>query len=178
MPTITPEYAELNQRLHAKRADYGCKSSRHGPKILSILKGFKADSVIDYGCGKGDLVRFLRKNGVKVRGYDPGHPDYTEKPAEPAALVACTDVLEHIESDCLADVLAELKAMSTAGLYLVIALRPDSSKLLPDGTNPHKIVQSLDDWIADFQTAWGQGFTTKIYSFRQDKQVIMLITWK
>jgi hypothetical protein len=178
MPTITAEYAHLNQQLHAKRADYGCKSARHGPKVLSILRGYKADTVIDYGCGKGDLVRFLQKHGKKVVGYDPGHPDYTAKPSQPAALVTCTDVLEHIESDCLADLLTELRALSEKGLYLVIALRPDSSKLLPDGTNPHKIVQTLDDWLADFKDAWGKKFTVKIYKFLQDKQVEMLITWK
>lgn len=40
------------------------------PKMVSILKERKAQSVLDLGCGSGRHLVYLAKNGLKVYGFD------------------------------------------------------------------------------------------------------------
>lgn len=179
MKTISPEYAELNRQLHDTCAFYGCNSHRHLKPVCDLMVKHYCNTVLDYGCGKGAFVRSMeeRHPDTPCQGYDPGHPDYPGPP-KPADMVVCTDVLEHIEPDCIESVLKEIRALSRKAVFLVIALRFDSSKLLPDGTNPHKIVQGLDDWMADLQSVWGRhGFETVIHDFVADREVTMSIKW-
>lgn len=56
-------------------------------------------------------------------------------------------VLEHIEPEMLDQVLTHLRELTRVVGYFVIATRPDRSKLLPDGTNPHKIIESAEWWV-------------------------------
>jgi len=47
---------------------------------LAILKFFKKERVkrvVDFGCGKGEYIKFFLDKGIKVKGYD-GNP-YTKK---------------------------------------------------------------------------------------------------
>lgn len=179
MPAISPKYAKLNQELHATCNHYGCKSHRHFNRVAAVMSNHQCRSVLDYGCGKGSLVRKFAESAPQVpcQGYDPGHPDYPGPPRQ-ADMVVCTDVLEHIEPECLETVLRELRELSRIGLFLVIALRPDSSKLLPDGTNPHKIVQGLDDWMADMQGIWGRHrFELTVIDYAIDKQLTCSVEW-
>lgn len=140
---ITPEYAALNAELHRTRKDYGRRGGRHAARVLQLLKKFNAATVLDFGCGKGGLKAALPN--VDVREYDPGIPGKDTLPA-PADILVCTDVLEHIEPDCLDDVLAELARLTLKVGHFVIATQPDQTKLLPDGRNPHLIVQPAGWW--------------------------------
>ena len=179
MKTITPEYARLNQQLHATREDYGCKSRRHISRVMALRKLYDCQSILDYGCGKGSLVKEIQQTcaGLPVQGYDPGHPDFTAPP-EPADLLVCTDVLEHIEPDLVTNVLQDIQRLSRKAAFFVIALREDSSKLLPDGTNPHKVVQDIGDWLSDMSDAWGKkGWEATIHDYTPDKQVSLSVKW-
>lgn len=40
-------------------------------KVAHILTGRKSDYVLDYGCGSGKLVGYLRKYGINALGFDP-----------------------------------------------------------------------------------------------------------
>lgn len=54
-----------------------------------------ADTVLDFGCGHGADVRFLRASGYTVQGYDPVHgPFETPKPAEVVNLFFVVNVIE------------------------------------------------------------------------------------
>lgn len=179
MQTISDEYAKQNQELHATCNHYGCKSHRHLPNVFSLMVKHKCLSMLDYGCGKGALVRKFQSDlpEYRVQGYDPGHPDYLADPF-PADMLVCTDVLEHIEPECLEHVLKEIRTLSRKVVFFVIALRLDSSKLLPDGSNPHKIVQSVDDWIADMCQAWGRrNFELTVHDYVHDKQITCSVKW-
>ena len=59
--------------------------------------------VLDYGCGKGLLGLFLP---ISVYNYDPAMPEWSADP-EPEDYLLCTDVLEHVEPDCIEDVVEE-----------------------------------------------------------------------
>jgi 2-polyprenyl-3-methyl-5-hydroxy-6-metoxy-1,4-benzoquinol methylase len=64
---------------------------------------------------------------------------------EPHDIVACTDVLEHIEPDCLDDVLKDIRRCTKKVAFLLIATRP-AIKVLADGRNAHLIQQPYTWW--------------------------------
>lgn len=151
MKTITDKYAKMNKELHKRRPDYGCKSSRHLSTVKALAAACDCDTILDYGCGKGDLLKALVKEGYKAEGYDPGHPDFTQRPNK-ADLVVCTDVMEHIEPEMLDNVIEDILSLANKAVFFLIALRPDSSKCLKDGSNPHKIVETFDWWKAQMRS--------------------------
>jgi hypothetical protein len=138
---ITPEYLEQNRRLH-EAGDYGVQGKRWAPPVLKLCEELGTRDILDYGCGQRSLEAAL---GFPIRNYDPCIPGL-DAPPEPADLVVCTDVLEHVEPQCLDDVLDDLKRVTrTAGLFLV-ATRP-AVKFLPDGRNAHLIQQPKSWWL-------------------------------
>jgi 2-polyprenyl-3-methyl-5-hydroxy-6-metoxy-1,4-benzoquinol methylase len=154
---ITEEYKRLNQELHATRLDYGCKSSRHATAVINLVQRVEGSTVLDYGCGKGDLVKYLNNHtAYSVTGYDPGHPRYSETQVAPVDVVVCTDVLEHIEPTLVDNVLRDLDINSRKAMYLHVATRYDKSKLLPDGTNPHKVVEQTSWWLCKFKSVFSR----------------------
>lgn len=155
---ITPEYLEQIRLL--RTAEYmpgwGNSGQRHVKPIEKLLRASlasdnrdeKLKSLLDYGCGHGHILKQLTFNGIAMRvalqGYDPGMPEYSALP-EPADLLISTDVLEHIEPDCLDDVLAHMKSLTLKKAYLNISCRPARISL-PDGKNAHLIVEEPDWW--------------------------------
>ncbi len=145
MPVITDEYRSLNAELHTRRAGYGANGHKWADRIAGYVRESGATTVLDYGTGKGTLVRALRKKGLECAGYDPAMEEWSADPA-PADFIVCADVLEHVEPDCLDDVLSDLsRLMRKAGL-LVISLIP-SDKELADGRNAHLIIQPAEWWM-------------------------------
>ena len=138
---ITEPYRALNAELHQSRPDYGRRGDRHASVVTKLMARWKTEDVLDYGCGKGRLAAAL----PNVRSYDPAVPAHAADPG-PADLTVCTDVLEHVEPDCLDAVLGHLRDRTRFKCYAVISLKPDRSKALPDGSNPHRIVKPLAWW--------------------------------
>lgn len=139
---ITNEYLEANKRLHETNPKYGSSSAKWAPKVLELIDATGSRTVLDYGCGKGQLAPALPD--LDVREYDPAIPGKDADP-QPADLVICTDVLEHIEPDCLDDVLCHIGAVTLKLAFINIATRP-AIKTLPDGRNTHLIIQSETWW--------------------------------
>jgi len=58
----------------------------------------KSDSILDYGCGNGLFLEFLRRKGcARVSGYDPHVPEFSAPPEGPFDCVVANDVIEHVE---------------------------------------------------------------------------------
>lgn len=142
MILITEEYRELQRDLHA-RYDYG--KGVDSKDCDRIVRGFLplGGSVLDYGCGQGHLGRLMRPD-YDVREYDPAIPGKDAQP-EPADVVVCADVLEHIEPELLDDVLAHIRDLTQIRAVLVIATGP-SAKLMADGRAAHLIVENGEWW--------------------------------
>ncbi|MDQ3079567.1 MAG: class I SAM-dependent methyltransferase [Pseudomonadota bacterium] len=119
----------MNSDLHAG-GSYGRNGDRWAARVQELIDAYEAQSVLDYGCGQGALARAI---GERVKEYDPAIPDKADAPA-PADLVVCTDVLEHVELDCLSEVLDHLRQLSRKACFVVIATRP-AKKVLADGRN-------------------------------------------
>lgn len=139
---ITPGYVRANAALHDKHASYGAFGARWADRVRALLARTGGASVLDYGCGKGTLGRALE--GVDVRDYDPGVPGKDALP-EPADVVVCTDVLEHIEPDCVDDVIAHLGGLTRRAAFLNVSTRR-AAKTLADGRNAHLIVEPSEWW--------------------------------
>jgi len=147
---ITDEYRDLNTELHERREDYGTSGVKWAGQIKEMYGTLKAKSILDYGCGKQTLGKALPH--LIVKGYDPAIPDLSDAP-EPADLVTCTDVLEHIEPDCLDAVLDDLRRCAVKGIFLTVATRP-AVKMLADGRNAHLIQQPAKWWLPKIMDRW------------------------
>lgn len=139
--TISPEFRDLNAKLHEERLDYGVSGGRHAEMIVKLRSVLKAESVLDYGAGKGYLAKALP---FPIWEYDPAIPEKSESP-RPADLVVCTDVLEHVEPDRLVYVLGDIARCTKKVGYLVIHTGP-AKKCYADGRNTHLIQQGLVWW--------------------------------
>ena len=140
---ITEEYKKQLADLHARDPGWGTTGRRHAPIVQRLIQDWIPQNVLDYGCGKQTLGRALQ--GYTIKGYDPGLPGLGDPPV-PHDLVLCTDVLEHIEPDCLDDVLDDLQRVTRKNLYVEISTA-EAIAVLPDGRNAHLIVQPCRWWI-------------------------------
>lgn len=141
---ISKAYRELNAKLHSTNERYGSRGSMWGGTVLAMIKALSLETVLDYGCGKGALATLLATEGITVAEYDPAIEGKDAAP-EPADLVVCTDVLEHIEPALLNAVLRDLKRVTQKRLLLNISTRA-ADKVLEDGRNAHLIVRDNEWW--------------------------------
>lgn len=167
MELISPDYRELNKRLHSQVGSYGATSWRkHVQTLEALILRERPTGVLDYGCGKGILKEALEQSfpWMAIQNYDPA--TFPEDP-QPADLVICTDVLEHIEPKCLQDVLSHLRLLCSRTLFVTISTR-EAKKSLPDGRNAHLIVQPEAWWKERF-SGW------KIESWDVSKDEVIAI---
>lgn len=147
METISHAYADLNRELHGRAPEFGTGAWRKGEHVIELLTHEGHESVLDYGCGKGALREDL-KGVVDVAEYDPAIDGKDQAP-EPADLVCCFDVLEHVEPEYLPRVLIDLRRVTKGELFVTISTIP-SSQTLADGRNAHLIIRPGEWWRERF----------------------------
>lgn len=139
---ITEGYRELQQELH-QNLRYGAASMKFSSKVVGLIRDHRMVSVLDYGAGKRLLSTALP--GIDLTEYDPCVPEISEPPQGTFDLVCCIDVLEHVEPECLDDVLADLGRLTGRLAFLTIHTGP-AGKFLSDGRNAHLIQRPIDWW--------------------------------
>jgi hypothetical protein len=159
---ITDYHRQVNKELLLRKprkafgendpkATFGVSGKQHAGTVSvmagKMIKDFGAPvTVLDYGCGQRTLEAEMPPiAGMEFKNYDPC-VDGIDAPPEPADLVVCTDVLEHIEPDCLENVLNDLKRVTKKVAFVSIATEK-ACKSYSDGQNTHKIVQRFDWWL-------------------------------
>jgi hypothetical protein len=142
MALITSAYAALQTAFHEQRPDYGTSGTKFVEPILNFAEKLNTRDILDYGCGKATLQKGLP---FPIQNYDPCNHEYNRRPT-PAKIIVCTDVLEHIEIECLKDVLDDLQALTQQMLFVNVACRP-AKKFLPDGRNAHLIQETPNWWL-------------------------------
>lgn len=148
MTLITAEYAREQRRLHETSDAYGSRGFNWGYLIAGIARIEKCESILDYGCGKGTLSETLKVAGFDVRKYDPGVLGCDALP-QPADLVAAVDVLEHIEPECLSDVLDHVRMLTQKCLFVAIPT-VKSKRTMSDGRNTHISIHEGNWWRSEF----------------------------
>lgn len=142
--------SEAYRALQAEMApEYEGAGRVYAPRVYlmasQLTKMFGALSILDYGCGKRALQkemaeRYVALEGLTFRGYNLDDPD-----PEPADLVTCTDVMEHVEPECVAAVLDHIQSLARRNVFLAIDTKP-AVKNLPDGRNAHICLQPAAYW--------------------------------
>jgi len=146
MTTISADYKKQLQQMHQEQDSWGTTAEIAGASsVLRIAQENNLTDVLDYGCGKGYLKQGL--TGLGVKEYDPGIPGKDEVPA-PRELVACIDVLEHIEPEYIDAVLQDLARVTLKKGFFLISLIP-AQAILPDGRNAHILLKSPEWWHSE-----------------------------
>lgn len=136
---ISKEYLSMQRLMHQNKKNYGVSGKYHAGEVREFMK--PGESILDYGCGQRTLEAAL---GFKINNYDPCIPGL-DAPPEPADFVVCTDVLEHIEPECVDAVLDDIRRLTKRIALLSIHLTP-ALKHLPDGRNAHLIIEDEYWW--------------------------------
>lgn len=144
-------YKEMHSTRH-----YGSSATElHLEAIARIVKARAPLSILDYGCGRGDLVAHFWRDGERtIARYDPAIPAYKRMPEGRFDLVLCCDVLEHIPMADVDRVLAELKGKGDSVVF-TISTKPSRAKL-PDGRNAHVTLLTRGEWIRWVREVFGK----------------------
>jgi hypothetical protein len=152
MTLISERYRAQQKMLHDDPTKpYGTVSAAYAPIVAKLINQHQIDTLLDYGAGSRlTLIKTISEQRLVTRkfdyrAYEPAIEMYAKTP-EPAEMVACIDVLEHIEPDFLDDVLNDLKRVtSRIGLFTVSCV--PAGKVLSDGRNAHLIQEPPEWWL-------------------------------
>ena len=113
--------------------------------MLHRLKGAgvtKSHAILDYGCGGGTLVKFLREEGYDAVGYD----EFSERFRDPSTLqrqydvVIAQDVIEHVANPW--DLAATFHGLTKTGSVIVLGTpNADACDLKTPGMYKHALHQ-------------------------------------
>jgi 2-polyprenyl-3-methyl-5-hydroxy-6-metoxy-1,4-benzoquinol methylase len=145
------EYISELSQLHKENTIFGTGSvtKKHYSKIEQIIKKGDLKTVLDYGCGKGDFIKYLAEAlpNISTDGFDIANKEYAELKPKSYDLVVALDVLEHIEFGLLTNVLSEIRMRTNNTFFCTIANYP-ARKILSDGRNAHLIQLPFGNWFS------------------------------
>ncbi len=141
---ISEAYAKEQERLH-NTGVYGVMGKEYGELVSDLVEMIQAKTLLDYGCGSKRSLASALNCDVIYQGYDPGYKPFSADP-DPADLVVCIDVLEHIEPEFLDSVLDHLASKCLNLAFVTIHTGP-AYKTLSDGRNAHLIQETEAFWL-------------------------------
>jgi|AntRauTorcE11897_2_1112592.scaffolds.fasta_scaffold14433_2 2-polyprenyl-3-methyl-5-hydroxy-6-metoxy-1,4-benzoquinol methylase len=147
---MTPEESiEQYKLLHVRRKEYGAGGQAFNMGRLNrfIQPGIR--SILDYGCGKGDLVKRLQGQYIAT-GYDPAISAFQKIPNGTFDAVISFDVLEHFVQPFQND-LTKIAEKAKTQIILGISCRP-AKAFLPNGLNAHTLVLEPHHWYKILNT--------------------------
>ncbi len=151
---ITQAYEKMMATMHETHDRYGTSGANHASRVFmagaQIVRKFGSCDILDYGCGKETLKYAMEEAfpilpKMRVLGYDPGIKGKDQ--AKPADIVVCTDVMEHVERECIDAVLSHIANLTRHVAIINVSLIP-AVKTLPDGRNAHISLYPKDWWLS------------------------------
>lgn len=146
------------REIYSQPGTYGKSSARKADEvwgILTALAALEAEgqlSVLDFGCGRSNLIDLLEEKDAAAdqrfafHRYDPAIPEYSSCPLTEADFVINTDVLEHLDENEIDLLLTDIFRIS-GNCYFRVSTRV-AKTILPSGENAHATVQNSDWWVA------------------------------
>lgn len=150
LETLDPKLISWYREAHARKRQFqGLSVLTYADQIGRMIRGVNAVTLLDYGCGQGLQYtehKLHERWGVPMPAlYDPGVPALEAKPAGTFDGVICSDVLEHVPEELVANVLCELFGYARSFVWLSVCCRP-AKKKFPDGRNLHVTVKDQAWW--------------------------------
>lgn len=168
-----PGYHEtIDQYRQMYQPNYGASAYLYFDKIAQEVKNLNPGSILDYGCGRSDLVAHFWLDGRrKIAKYDPAIPQFKEMPEGQFDLCICCDVMEHIRIADVDRIFSEIKAKAK-NIIFTISMKPARAKL-PDGRNAHISLLSASEWTRWVTEVFGRAFRVPVH----DDEILMLKTF-
>ena len=144
---------------HARQSNWGASVIKYARgDIMSLAERPYIKTVLDFGCGQGELKTFLRElyPHIEVTEYDPGIPGKDKYPSGQFDLVFSCDVLEHVETEAVDDTIARLADSTRYVLYNNIACYPTRNTFAEgpyQGQDLHLTIRTPDEWRRTFYDA-------------------------
>ena len=151
---MSKELNKMYQKAHLQKS-YGSTSVKNLRLLLPNIHILKPTSVIDFGCGKGNLLDEISKD-FKFNDtfkYDPAIDEFKTKPTKKYDLLINIDVLEHVPENELHDLLSEMSQVSNDAI-IIIDTAP-AELILADGTNAHCTLHTREWWDAKLSEYFG-----------------------
>ena len=158
-----PQTGKSNYENYGWKPDLTLPMADHLKRVLHIKDD---DTVLDFGCARGFLVKALRMRGVEAYGCDSSEwavancdegvtPFITQEiPDGRFDHIIAKDVFEHIQPPQLAGILVTLLGSMRKSLLAIVPLsaREDDPYLRPeDNADPsHAIRWPLEEWLSFF----------------------------
>jgi 2-polyprenyl-3-methyl-5-hydroxy-6-metoxy-1,4-benzoquinol methylase len=140
--------------MHASRYYGSSAVELHLDTIAKLVLELKPMSILDYGCGRSDLVAHFWRDGRRRLGrYDPAIPTWKSMPAGQFDVVLLCDVMEHIPMSGVDVVLTQARAKAETAI-LTISTKLARAKL-PDGRNAHVTLLRKGEWMRWIADYWG-----------------------
>ncbi len=158
--------ADLDARRERERAKYveiasragsSYGSTNHGRAAVPLLQRLRPAPrfVVDFGCGRNDFVRDLRRLGIDGLGVDFAFPeaDVAQQMHKTSLLdgvadvVTSFDALEHLLPEDVDPVLAEMRRVARARGHFVFSICTRPSKTTVAGEGLHPTVRPLAWWL-------------------------------
>jgi len=135
--------------------------------IINALDARKGDRILDFGCARGYYVRALRQLGLKAYGYDVSAwaieqadevvKDFVSNsfPGAGYDFILCKDVMEHIPTPELEEVIEAIARMTWKCALVVVPLtaEPDGAYIYPRDNDDATHIQrrNMDGWLQLFE---------------------------
>lgn len=156
---ISNEYRDKLTIYHKAHPLWGNTAGLWGKLLVEEtdkLNTFVTKYILDYGCGKGALKRFIEDNDfgehLKVRNYDPAVQQFSTPLAvnDNYDVVACINTLEHVEPKHLQDVIEDIRDRTSSMSFFVIETDKTGQKL--------PITQTEQWWKMVVRNNFGKGW--------------------
>ena len=165
---ISNEYKKQLALMHHQNFGAGAEIK---PEIAKLIESGQVKTILDWGCGKGNLTTALRKRYPECTVYQYDPITFPNDMPHKVDLIISSDVLEHVEPKQLKPTLRDLYTRASKYQYHLIACHP-AKKRLSDGRNAHLIIEEPSWWARKIKNLNKEFGCTNMHSEILDKKTL------